>query len=629
MTPDELISGHLDHTLDDAGYAELDSWLAAEHANQVRYCEAVLMHQHLLQRGVAASHATTPSRRHLRLRPVKRAWIPWASAAAALLLMAFGWWWSRPMTDDAPVLARAEATEAQRPDVGRLLIGERLRPGDRLTTGAGAAHLHYADGTRVVLAPGSIASVLATTAGKRLQLDQGDLTAEVSPQPAGRPLVISTAVAEVTVVGTILKVASTGAETRVDVTAGNVRVDRGPDSLTVPAGSFAIAAQDAPLLLRTADAPIGQIHRVGVGQRYAALSDLPTLQPGDVVELHPGTHRGGWKVHDSGTALRPLVIRGVGAQPPVLDASGQVLDGVGATARAVLQLHGTNVVVERLTISKGRNGSNAAGIRCVDARSITIRACRIHDCDQGIDAIADRVVIEDNDIGPVGTAMNNGYCHLLHLGGGAATVRGNLLHDATHGQALMSANRSLVMEANRVSGCADGEISFLDPGRERSITMRGNLLVGRPRPVGNNRVRTIALHGPSGGDLLLDYNTLVAADPGVLFLLDERCPMRVSANGNLFTGARRIAQSDGTHLNGHGNQVPVDVIVPRGLGGTVTAPADDPGFIDAAAGDYRLRSSVPTIGNPGANFPRAQPKTSAQPGSDPRTHGNDPGAFMR
>lgn len=627
MTPDELISGHLDHTLDDAGYAELDAWLAADRANQVHYCQAVLDHQHLLQRGVAASHATSPSRRHLRLRQVERTWIAWASAAAALLLVAVGWWWSRPVGDDAPVLAHAEATEVRRPDVGRVLIGERLRVGDRLTTGAGAAHLHYADGTRVVLAPGSSASVLAATDGKRLRLDHGDLAAEVSPQPAGRPLVISTAVAEVTVVGTTLAVACTGTETRVDVTSGSVRVAHGADSLTVPAGSFAIAAQDAPLVLRAIDDPIGRIHRVGVGQRYAALADLPALRPGDVVELHPGTHRGGWKLHDSGTALRPLVIRGVGAARPVLDASGQVLDGIGANARAVLQVHGANVVVEHLTISNGRNGRNAAGIRCVDAQAITIRDCRIRDCDQGIDAVADRVLIEDNDIGPVGTAMNNGYCHLLHLGGGAATVRGNLLHDATHGQALMSGNRSLVLEANRISGCADGEITFLDPGRERSITMRGNLLVGEPRVVGNNRVRTIALHGPSGGDLLLEHNTLVAADPGVVFLLDERCPMRVTTNGNLFAGARRIAQSGGTHLRGRGNQIPADVIVPHGLDGTIAAPANDPGFTDPAAGDYRLRRDAPGYGRVTGTTPLLQPSLTATAGSRPRADGEDPGAF--
>jgi ferric-dicitrate binding protein FerR (iron transport regulator) len=622
MTPDDLISGHLDHTLDDAGYAELDAWLAADRAHQVRYCQAVLDHQHLLQRGVAASHATTPSRRHLRLRPVKRAWMPWASAAAALLLITLGWWWSRPIIDDAPVLVAAEATEVQRADVGRVLIGEPLRPGDRLTTGAGTATLRYRDGTRLVLAPGSVAFVLEDTNGKRLRLDQGDLSAVVSKQPSGRPLVINTAAAEVTVVGTTLNVASTGFETRVGVSSGNVRIDRGTDSLAVPAGSFAIAATDAPLLVRAADSPIGQVHTVGLGQRYATLADLPTLQPGDVVELHSGTHRGGWKLSDSGTALRPLVIRGIGVERPVLDASGQVLDGVGTNARAVLQLHGSNVVVEHLTIRNGRNGRNAAGIRCVDAKAVTIRDCRILDCDQGIDAVADRVVIENNDIGPVGSPMNNGYCHLLHLGGGAATVRGNLLHDATHGQAVMSANRSLVMEANRISGCADGEMSFLDLGRERSIALAGNLVVGQPRLAGNNRIRTIELYGSHGGDLRLLHNTIVAAD-GAIILLDERRQMRITATGNIMVGSSQLAQS-GKHLSGTSNLVAPGAEMPPGFG----VPKGEL-FLDPARGDYRLRSDAPLVSNAVINFPIAQPKPIAQAGSDPRTHGNDPGAFMR
>jgi len=626
VTPDELISGHLDHTLDDGGYAELDTWLAADRANQVRYCRAVLDHQHLLQRGVAASHATTPSRRHLRLRQPRRAWMPWVAAAAALLLVTAGWWWSRPAIDDAPVLVSADATDVQRPSAGRVLIGERLHAGDRLTTGAGSALLRYADGTRITIAAGSVAMVLDATKGKRLRLDQGDLAADVAHQPSGRPLVISTTSAEVVVIGTTLDVTSTGDETRVGVTTGTVRIARGSDSLVVPAGSFAIAVENAPLLVRADDSPIGQVHAVGVGQRYAALSDLPTLNPGDVVELHPGTHRGGWMVHDSGTALRPLVIRGVGAERPLLDASGQLLDGVGATARAVLQLHGSNVVVEHLTISNGRNGRNAAGIRCVDARAITIRDCRIFDCDQGIDAVADRVLITGNDVGPIGTAGNDGYCHLLHLGGGAAMVRGNLLHDATYGQALMSANRSLVLEANRISGCADGEISFLDLGRDRSIAMRGNLLIGRPRERGNH-VRMIELHGPFGGDLLLEHNTLVAADPRVLFLLDERSPMRVSANGNLFTGSRQVAQS-GARVSGRSNQFPSDALVPSGLSGNLTAPANDAGFVDPTGGDYRLRHDAAGFGRATtSSFPAVQPAVTATVGSLPRQNGKDPGAF--
>jgi ferric-dicitrate binding protein FerR (iron transport regulator) len=629
VTPDEMISGHLDHSLDEAGYVELDAWLAADRANQVRYCQAVLTHQQLLQRGVAASHATTPSRRHLRLRPTSRSWMPWASAAAALLLVAIGWWWSQPALDDTPVLARAEATDAQRPDVGRITIGERLRTGDRLITGAGSAHLRYADGTLVVLNSGSVATVLDSSKGKRLRLDHGDLAAEVSHQPSGRPLVISTTAAEVTVIGTTLNVASADVETRVGVTSGTVRVDRGADSIPVPAGSFAIAAKDAPLLVRNDHTPIGQVHTVGVGQRYASLSELPALQPGDVVELHPGIHRGGWKLTDSGTALRPLIIRGVGVERPVLDASGQILDGAGANARAVLQLHGSNVVVEHLAITNGRNGSNAAGIRCVDAKAITIRDCRISDCDQGIDAVADRVLIENNDLGPVGTASNDGYCHLLHLGGGDATLRGNLLHDAAYGQALMSANRSLVMEANRISGCADGELSFLDIGRARSIAMHGNLLVGRPRDHGN-RIRTIELHGgPSGGELLLDHNTFVAADPAIVFLLDERNPMHVTMHGNLFTGSRQLAQS-GANVSGRGNQVPSDAVVPLGLTETLVAPPTDAGFTDATRGNYRLRANAPGVGRvTSGTFPTAQPKSATEPGTEPRTNGDDPGAFMR
>jgi hypothetical protein len=624
MSPDELISGQLDGTLDAAGSAAFDRWLAADRANQVRWCHAVLAHQQLRQRGAMVVHAAMPSRPRSH-RP-HLSWIPWA-AAAALLLVVPGWWALRPPMDDAPVLVLAEAVDGQRPSGGRVLTGERLAPGDRLSVGAGSAVLRYADGTRITITADSVATVLDPLQGKRLRLERGDLAAEVRAQPAGRPLVIATATAEVVVVGTSLAVTSTGDETRVAVASGTVRVARGADAVVVPAGSYAVAAKDLPVVLRRAEAPIGTVHAVGVGQRYATVADLPRLAPGDVVELHPGTHRGGWKLLEGGTALRPLVIRGIGAERPVLDGGGQALDGVGANARAVLQLHGANVVVEHLTITGGRNGRNGAGIRCVDAQAITIRDCRIHDCDQGIDAVADRVLVEDNDIGPVGTPANNGFCHLLHLGGGAATVRGNLLRDAIHGQALMSANRSLVVEANRISGCADGEMSFLDIGRERSIALLGNLLVGRPRAAGDNRIRTIELHGPHGGDLRLSHNTIIAAAPEVVFLLNERSPMRISVTGTIFSGARRIAQRGGSVV-GAGNLAPRDAVLPPGL--AVLPFAGETMFIAPEAGDFRVHRSVPRIpAGPAWAFPSWQPQSSPRPGSEPRPHGHDPGAFAR
>ncbi len=635
MTPDELISGHLDHTLDDVGLAAFDSWLAADRAHQVRFCQAVLAHQHLRQRGFAAAHATS-SRRYLRLRPPARAPRRWwaglaATAAAALLMTMVGWWVYGPASDEAPVLVRAESTAVMRSDGLQRMVGDRLLPGDELTTGAGSAYLRYHDGTEVVLAAGSRARVLPPAVGKRLHLDYGDLDAQVAKQPPGRPLVISTATAAITVLGTTLRVASTADETRVSVSTGLVTVTRGNDTVPVPAGSFVVAAAATPLVARPQQMAIGAVLAVGVGQRYASISDLPALAPGDVVELHPGRHRGGWKLPQGGTALRPLIIRGIrgsDGERPLLSGDGLVLDGVGATARAVLQLHGTNVVVEHLTISGGRNGRNAAGIRCVDAQAITIRDCRIHDCDQGIDAVADRIVILDNDIGPCGNAANDGYCHLLHLGGGAATVRGNHLHDATHGQAVMSGNRSLVLEANRITGAADGEISLLDPGHERSVTLSGNLLIGQPRGRGN-RIRTIDIHGASAGDLRLEHNTLVAAEPAVVFLLGAGSAMRVRAEDNIFTGSRQIVGED-LMVSGRGNQLPADALVPPRFTDNLIAPAADAGFVDAARGDYRLRPAAAGAGRvPSRSSSRLQPAIAPGPGSTARNDDDDPGAFPR
>src|SRR5689334_19156560 len=66
---------------------------------------------------------------------------------------------------------------------------------------------------------------------------------------------------------------------------------------------------------------------VGSGYPYARLSNLPSLAPGDVVQIHSGTYNEVKRWTQAGTAAAPITIRGIGSPRPVIDAAGLTVDG--------------------------------------------------------------------------------------------------------------------------------------------------------------------------------------------------------------------------------------------------------------------------------------------------------------
>jgi hypothetical protein len=86
-------------------------------------------------------------------------------------------------------------------------------------------------------------------------------------------------------------------------------------------------------------------------QLSAALSGAAA---GDIIELAPGTYAGAFSINASGTAENPIVIRGA-------DAAGVVLDGNDCTGCNVLEVYGSWVHVENLTIAHAIRGLRFQG----------------------------------------------------------------------------------------------------------------------------------------------------------------------------------------------------------------------------------------------------------------------------
>ncbi len=127
------------------------------------------------------------------------------------------------------------------PERAAARAGGALLSGQGLETGTpGGAVLKLPDGTRVELMPGTS---IGEAKSARMNLRSGALAAQVVRRPPGDPLVFSTPHAEMTVLGTALRILVEADRTRLEVAEGKVRLRRTLDgrSVDVAAGQFAVA----------------------------------------------------------------------------------------------------------------------------------------------------------------------------------------------------------------------------------------------------------------------------------------------------------------------------------------------------------------------------------------------------
>ena len=128
-----------------------------------------------------------------------------------------------------------------------------------------------------------------------------------------------------------------------------------------------------------------------------AVTDTVTLQaalaaaaPGDVITLADGSYTGPFEISASGTAADPIVIRGA-------STDGTVLGGGGCDSCNVIEVYGSFVHLERLTI-EGAN--RALRFQSAGAEGNVVRRVKIRDVRLGIGAREDQkdFYICDNDL---------------------------------------------------------------------------------------------------------------------------------------------------------------------------------------------------------------------------------------
>ena len=146
-----------------------------------------------------------------------------------------------------------------------------LKPGDCLSGGTmelGAPDAHvsftYEDGSSITLA-GLSSLRISTSEGstplqrqKTLHLKRGRLSATVNDQPNGKPMLIDTPSADLTVMGTRFNVETQPASTRLTVNKGKVHFRRNLDgqAVEVPAKQTVLATLEDQSLLQPSECPI-------------------------------------------------------------------------------------------------------------------------------------------------------------------------------------------------------------------------------------------------------------------------------------------------------------------------------------------------------------------------------------
>jgi WD40 repeat protein len=193
-------------------------------------------------------------------------WMWIAATAAALLVGIAGTWMfgfapagEVPLARIVEVEGEAEITGASGSTAA--LANAPLLAGQSLQTRGeeSSAVILYADGTRLALGADSTVSLFSANdsnessqaaAGKRVVLSEGFLTADVAPQPAGQPMVLTTPQAELVVLGTRFNLSGGSEATYVETDEGSVRVTRKSDGQSVQVdGGFATSVTAAAPLV--------------------------------------------------------------------------------------------------------------------------------------------------------------------------------------------------------------------------------------------------------------------------------------------------------------------------------------------------------------------------------------------
>jgi ferric-dicitrate binding protein FerR (iron transport regulator) len=187
-------------------------------------------------------------------KPIRFTWLALAASIAVLAASAWFFMASQPAT----VLTLLESTgTVAMSDGSPILIGAHLPAGTIETVGeASTAQFRFLDGSIISL-QGQTVLTFSDDGQKVLSLSRGTISAQVKPQPEGRPMIVRTPSAVAEVVGTTFDLTARTEDTLLKVNEGLVKLKRLADGsqIDVSAKRSAVASLDDGAKLNAADTP--------------------------------------------------------------------------------------------------------------------------------------------------------------------------------------------------------------------------------------------------------------------------------------------------------------------------------------------------------------------------------------
>lgn len=346
-------------------------------------------------------------------------------------------------------------------------------------------------------------------------------------------------------------------------------------------------------------------YRVGTSAaaQYRQLGELPTLGPGDVVEVEGGATYAAVRFTDAGSEGAPIVVRGVGETRP------RIAGGVNTIEAAA-----NHYVFDNLDLSGGSS-------RCFyhHAHDITLRDSVVHDCPThgilGADNDSGSLLLERVEVRRCGGGDRHHQIYMatdeVAYPDAVFRMQGCWIHDANGGNNVKSRAERNEIYGNWIEGAYYHELELIGPdpaggvaeGRAREDSdVVGNVFVKR----GANEGFAVVRFGGDGtgqswGRYRFAFNTvLVASATGAVFRLFDGLES-VEMHGNVFArrggGAVNLVRAAegevdwaaGRAVAGTNNWVPAgSTNVPSEWTGTLAGA--DPGFVepdDLAALDLR------------------------------------------
>lgn len=211
--------------------------------------------------------------------------------------------WKVPATMSPVARAKPQSGVATVTRNGNTLLLKKERPmlaGDVIATSASVAiALEYPDKTSIKMPGDSKLSLqpaaLKEDAGIAIDLTQGELEADVAPQPSGHPMIVSTPHGRAVIVGTRFKLSASAAQSKLDVIEGKVRFSSAlkEESVLVEKGKSAVLSPGMPLEVAatvrdpaqwpfSAQSPWN--YPLGSGAKFAPI-DSPRFDPATGAEL--------------------------------------------------------------------------------------------------------------------------------------------------------------------------------------------------------------------------------------------------------------------------------------------------------------------------------------------------------